>query len=337
MRLLRYILRRLLFLIPVLLGALFIAFVLTRIVPGNPIERVAGPYASDERVEEMKREAGLLDPFYVQFWSYLVDLLHGDMGVSYQTNQPVVKDLKDRLPASLELVMYGMILAIALAIPLGVVSAVKRGTVIDHAARVLAVLGVSMPIFWIALVLLSTFYTRLGWLPGPAGRLPIGMEEPPRITGLFTIDALLHGQWTTFKEAVRALILPVTTIGLVAMAPIARMTRAMMIDALESDYVRTARSLGLPGRVILFRHAFKNALIPVLTLIAAVFGYAIGGEVLVEYIFTWPGLGKYSFDAIMGSDFPAIQGFIILATTMYMLIYLAVDVLTALLDPRVEF
>jgi peptide/nickel transport system permease protein len=337
MRLLRYVLRRLLFLLPVLLGALFIAFVLTRIVPGNPIERVAGPYASDERVEEMKREAGLLDPFYVQFWNYLIDLLHGDMGVSYQTNQPVVKDLKDRLPASLELVLYGMALAIALAIPLGVISAVKRGTVIDHAARVLAVLGVSMPIFWIALVLLSTFYTRLGWLPGPAGRLPIGMEEPERITGLFTIDALLHGDWHTFKEAVRALILPVTTIGLVAMAPIARMTRAMMIDALESDYVRTARSLGLPGHVILFRHAFKNALIPVLTLIAAVFGYAIGGEVLVEYIFTWPGLGKYSFDAIMGSDFPAIQGFIILATTIYMLIYLAVDVLTAILDPRVEF
>jgi peptide/nickel transport system permease protein len=230
-----------------------------------------------------------------------------------------------------------MTLAVGLAIPLGVVAAVKRGTVIDHLARVLAVLGVSVPIFWIGLVLLSTFYTRLGWLPGPSGRLPIAMQEPDRITGLFTIDSLLHGEWATFRESVRALILPVVTLGLVAMAPIARMTRAMMIDALESDYVRTARSMGLPSRVVIFHLALKNAIIPVLTLIAAVFGYAIGGEVLVEYIFSWPGLGLYSYNAILGSDFPAIQGFIILATAIYVLIYLAVDLLTAVLDPRVEF
>ena len=337
MRLLRYVLRRLLFVIPVLLGSMFIAFLLTRIVPGNPIEKVAGPYASDERVEEMKREAGLLDPFYVQFVNYLGDLLHGDMGVSYQTSQPVSEDLIDRLPASLELVLFGMILAVGVALPLGVIAAVKRGTVIDHASRVLAVLGVSAPIFWIALVLLSVFYTRLGWLPGPSGRLPITMIEPERITGLYTIDALIGGQWDVFWAAAKALILPVCTIALVAMAPIARMTRAMMIDALESDYVRTARSMGLPRRVIVVRYAFRNAIIPVLTLIAAVFGYAIGGEVLVEYIFTWPGLGLYSYNAIVGSDFPAIQGFIILATSIYILIYLTVDILTALVDPRVEF
>jgi len=337
MRLLRYVLRRLLFVVPVLLGSMFIAFLLTRVVPGNPIEKVAGPYASDARVEEMKREAGLLDPFYVQFVNYLRDLLHGDLGVSYQTSQPVSTDLVDRLPASLELVLYGMILAIGLALPLGVLAAVKRATIVDHVSRVLAVLGVSVPIFWIALVLLSAFYTRLGWLPGPEGRLPMRMVEPDRITGLYTIDALVQGQWDVFWAATKALILPVSTIAVVAMAPIARMTRAMMIDALESDYVRTARSMGLPSRVIVVRHAFRNAIIPVLTLIAAVFGYAIGGEVLVEYIFTWPGLGLYSYNAILGSDFPAIQGFIILATSIYILIYLVVDILTALLDPRVEF
>jgi peptide/nickel transport system permease protein len=337
MRLLRYVLRRLLFIIPVLLGAMFITFLLTRVVPGNPIEKVAGPYASDERVEEMKREAGLLDPFYVQFVDYLRDLLRGDMGMSYQTAQPVSQDLWERLPASLELVLYGMFLAVALALPLGVIAAVKRGTVIDHASRVFAVLGVSVPIFWIALVLLSIFYTRFELLPGPSGRLPITMIEPDRITGLYTVDALLQGQWDVFWAATKALILPVCTIALVAMAPIARMTRAMMIDALEADYVRTARSMGLPRRVIVVRYAFRNAIIPVLTLIAAVFGYAIGGEVLVEYIFTWPGLGLYSYNAILGSDFPAIQGFIILATSVYVFIYLVVDVLTALLDPRVEF
>lgn len=337
MRLARYIIRRLLFLIPVLLGALFLTFLLTRMVPGNPIERVAGPYASDEAVEQMKRDAGLLDPWYTQFVNYLKDLLQGDMGVSYQTNQPVIDDLRQRFPASFELVFYGMLLAVALAIPLGIISAMKQGTWVDHLTRVIAVLGVSMPIFWIALILISTFYTRLGWLPGPQGRLPISMTAPPRVTGLYTIDSLLDGDFDTFRAASEQLVLPVLTIGLIAMAPIARMTRATMIDALNSDYIRTARSLGLPTRVIVSKNALKNAIIPVLTLIAAVFGYAIGGEVLVEYIFTWPGLGKYSFDAIMGSDFPAVQGFIILAVAMYVLAYLIVDILIAILDPRIEY
>jgi peptide/nickel transport system permease protein len=316
---------------------MFIAFALTRIVPGNPIERVAGPYTSDERVLELKEEAGLLDPFYVQFYNYILDVLRGDLGMSYQTAQPVSKDLMDRLPASVELVLFGMTLAILLALPLGIISAVKRGTMFDHIARVLSVIGVSAPIFWIAMLLLSTFYTRLGWLPGPSGRLPIAFSEPDRITGLYTVDTLLHGDFGTFKEAVKALVLPVVTIALVSMAPIARMTRAMMIDALDSDYIRTARSMGLPARVIVLHHAFKNAFIPVLTLIAAVFGFAIGGEVLVELIFTWPGLGLYSYNAILGSDFPAIQGFIMLATGVYLLIYLAVDLITAVLDPRVEY
>ena len=333
---LRYVLRRLLFIIPVILGSILIAFFLTRVVPGNPIERVAGPYASDEKVEELKTEAGLNDPIIVQFVHYIGDLARGDMGISYQTNQPVTTDLWEKFPASLELVLYAMILAIALAIPLGVVSAVKRGTWVDHIARVLAVLGVSVPIFWIGLVLLSAFYVRFEILPGPEGRLPIGYPEPDRITGLFTIDTLLHGDIETFWKAAKALILPVVTIAIVAMAPIARMTRAMMIDALDSDYIRTSRSMGLPTRVIVLHHAFKNAFIPVLTLIAAVFGFALGGEVLVELIFTWPGLGLYSYNAILGSDFPAVQGFIILVTSLYILIYLAVDVTTAILDPRLE-
>jgi peptide/nickel transport system permease protein len=337
MRLTRYILRRLLFLVPVILGALFISFLLTRLVPGDPIEKVAGPYASDVYVLQLKQEAGLLDPWYEQFWNYLGDLIHGDMGVSYQTNQPVTQDLRDRFPASLELVLYGMLLAVGLAIPLGIISATKQGTVVDHITRVIAVLGVSMPIFWIALILLSTFYTRLGWLPGPQGRLPIAMTPPDKVTGLYSIDSALAGDWELFTASIKQLVLPVLTIGLTAMAPIARMTRATMIDALNADYVRTAKSLGLPSRVIVFRNALKNAVIPVLTLIAAVFGYAIGGEVLVEYIFTWPGLGKYSFDAIMGSDFPAVQGFIIVAVGIYVFSYLIVDVLTAILDPRVEF
>ncbi|MEA2531881.1 MAG: peptide/nickel transport system permease protein [Thermomicrobiales bacterium] len=337
MRLLRYALRRLLLLVPVLLGALFIAFLLTRIVPGDPIERVAGPYASDEEVDRLRREANLDRPFYVQFVIYLGDLARGDLGDSFYTGQPVKSDLSSRFPATFEVVLYGMLFAILLAIPLGMLSAVMRGHALDHLSRVLSVLGVSVPVFWIGLVLLTVFYNKLEWLPGPTGRLPIGMDEPEKITGLYTVDALLRGEWTLFWEATKALILPVVTIGVTAMAPIARMTRSTMIDALDSDYVRTSRSLGIPGRVIVLHHAFKNAILPVLTLIAAVFGFLVGGEVLVEIIFSWNGLGLYSYNAILNSDFPAIQGFILLVTAIYILIYLAVDIITALIDPRVEF
>ncbi len=205
MRLARYIIRRLLFLIPVLLGAIFITFLLTRMVPGNPIEKVAGPYASDEKVEEMKREAGLLDPWYVQFWDYLGDLAHGDMGISYQTNQAV-----DDRPASessrrhSSSCFFGMMLAVGLALPLGIISAVKQGTWIDQVTRVIAVLGVSMPIFWIALILVSTFYTRLGWLPGPQGRLPIAMQRSaPRHRHSSLSIRLLDGDTETFWAAVQ--------------------------------------------------------------------------------------------------------------------------------------
>jgi peptide/nickel transport system permease protein len=337
MRLLRYIIRRLFLLVPVLLGALLVAFVLTRIVPGDPIQRVAGPYASDEEVARLKEEANLDEPIIVQFLIYLGDLMQGDWGDSFFTGQPVRDDLQNRFPATLELVLYSMLLGIVLAVPLGVLAATRHGTVIDHISRVIAVLGVSVPVFWIGLVLLTIFYDKLGILPGPVGRLPIGATAPPEVTGLYTIDAIIAGDRSTFVDAVKALILPVVTIGITAMAPIARMTRSTMIDALNSDYVRTARSMGLPSRRIVLHHALKNAMIPVLTLIAAVFGFLIGGEVLVEIIFSWNGVGLYSYNAILNSDFPAIQGFILVVTTIYILIYLLVDVATAILDPRVEF
>jgi len=337
MRLLRYILRRLLLLIPVLLGALFVAFVLTRVVPGNPIERVAGPYASDEQVAKMKEDANLNELVPVQFLFYLQDLLKGDMGDSFFTGQPVRDDLQSRFPATMELVLYGMLLGIVLAVPLGILAATRHGTLIDHVSRVIAVLGVSVPVFWIGLVLLTIFYDKLGLLPGPVGRLPIGATRPSDVTGLYTIDAIIARDLATFADAFKALILPAVTIGITAMAPIARMTRSTMIDALDSDYIRTARSMGLPSRRIVLHHALKNAMIPVLTLIAAVFGFLIGGEVLVEIIFSWNGVGLYSYNAILNSDFPAIQGFILVVTTIYILIYLVVDVATAILDPRVEF
>jgi peptide/nickel transport system permease protein len=337
MRLLRYGLRRLLFVVPVLAAALFLTFALTRIVPGNPIDRVAGPYISNEQRAHLKHQAYLDRPFYTQFALYVRDLVHGRMGVSYTTAQDVSKDLRQRFPASFELVSYAMLIAILIGVPLGIAAAIKKDSWIDHVARVVSVSGVSMPIFWLGLILLYGFFFKLSWLPGPVGRTGSASTNIHKITGILTLDTLIKGNFAAFWEVVKALVLPCMTLGFVAMAPIARFTRATMAEVLESDYVRTARSLGLPFRVVVRRNALKNALIGILTIIAAVYGYALGGEVLVEIIFNWPGLGKYSYNAILASDFPAIQGFVLLVTFLYMVIYLLLDLATAALDPRVKY
>src|SRR5262245_54486325 len=337
MRVLRYTLRRLLLILPVLAAALFLTFALTRIVPGNPIDRVAGPYISNEQRAAMKHQAYLDRPFYTQFALYVRDLAHGQMGTSYTTAQDVSKDLRQRFPATLELVTYAMLFAIGVAVPLGVMAAIKKDSWIDHGARVIAVSGVSVPIFWLGLTLLYLFFFKWGLLPGPVGRTGSATTSVDEITGIYTIDTLLHGDLNAWWECVKALILPALTIGFVAMAPIARFTRATMAEVLESDYIRTARSLGLPSRVVVYRLALKNAMIPILTIIAAVYGFALGGEVLVEIIYNWPGLGQYSYNAILASDFPAIEGFVLLVTFIYLLIYLVLDIVTAALDPRVKF
>lgn len=337
MRLLRYALRRLLLVVPVLVAALFLTFALTRIVPGNPIDRVAGPYVSDEQRAAMKHDAYLDRPFYTQFALYLRDLAHGKMGVSYTTAQDVSKDLRQRFPASFELVTYAMLIAVVIAVPLGIAAAIRKDSWVDHVARVVSVLGVSMPIFWLGLILLYVFFFKYGWFPGPLGRTGSATSDFDDITGILTLDTLIRGDFATFREVVKALVLPCVTLGFVVMAPIARFTRATMAEVLESDYIRTARSLGLPFRVVIFQLALKNALIGILTIIAAVYGYALGGEVLVEIIFNWPGLGLYSYNAILSSDFPAIQGFVLLVTFIYIVIYLILDLLTAAIDPRVKF
>jgi ABC-type dipeptide/oligopeptide/nickel transport system permease component len=337
MRLLRYALRRVLLVVPVLAAALFLTFALTRIVPGNPIDRVAGPYVSDERRDQMKHQAYLDRPFYTQFALYVRDLAHGKMGVSYTTAQDVSKDLRQRFPASFELVTYAMLIAVAFAVPLGIAAAIRKDSWVDHVARVVSVLGVSMPIFWLGLILLYVFFFKYGWFPGPLGRTGSATSDFDDITGILTLDTLIRRDFAAFWEVFKALVLPCVTLGFVAMAPIARFTRATMAEVLESDYIRTARSLGLPFRVVVFQLALKNALIGILTIIAAVYGYALGGEVLVEIIFNWPGLGQYSYNAILSSDFPAIQGFVLLVTFVYMVIYLVLDLLTAALDPRVKY
>jgi peptide/nickel transport system permease protein len=259
------------------------------------------------------------------------------MGVSYTTAQDVSKDLRQRFPASFELVTYGMLLAVLFAVPLGIAAAIRKDSWTDHGARILSVAGVSMPIFWLGLMLLYLFFFVLGVLPGPVGRTGSATTSFDSITGIYTLDSLLKGDFGMFWASAQALVLPCLTLAFVAMAPIARFTRSSMAEVLESDYIRTARSLGLPFRVVVLQLGLKNALIPILTIIAAVYGFLLGGEVLVEIIYNWPGLGQYSYNAILGSDFPAIQGFVLLVTFLYLMIYLLLDLLTAILDPRVKY
>ena len=331
-----FVARRILLLIPVLLGVTVVTFTLTRVIPGNPIDLMVSPLASEETRERIAENAGLNDPIWIQYLRYIEGVTRGDFGDSFVTNQPVLDDLTSRFMPTFELTLFAMLLAIALAVPLGIAAAVWRGTWIDHVSRLLAVFGVAMPVFWVSLVAIYVFFFLLHWLPAPQGRISVMIPPPDRISGLYTIDSLLTGNWQALKSTVQSLLMPAAVLAFAAMAPLARITRASMIEALESDYTRAARSLGLPESSIVFRHALRNAILPLITMIAIVYGYLLGGVVLVENVFAWPGLGRYVYNAIASSDYPALQGFILYSTTVYVLLLLLVDILYVLLDPRVR-
>jgi len=331
-----YVVRRVLLLIPVLLGVTFITFALTRIIPGNPIDRMVSPMSSQEVRDRVAAEYGLNDPLPVQYVRYVRDTLRGDLGDSFVTSQPVLSDLLSRFPATLELTSYAMLVALATAVPLGVAAAVWRDRWADHLSRVVAVVGVAMPVFWLGLILIYVFFYRLRWLPAPYGRIDPMLGPPGQVTGLYTVDALLDGDWPALRSAAAALLMPVAVLAFAVMAPLARMTRSGMIEALDADFTRAARALGLSEWSVVLRHALRNALLPLLTMTAIVYGYLLGGVVLVENIFAWPGLGRYVFTAITSSDYPAVQGFILYATTVYVLLFLLVDVLYVTFDPRVR-
>ncbi|HEV8674463.1 MAG TPA: ABC transporter permease [Methylomirabilota bacterium] len=333
----RYLLRRLALLPLALFGVSLVTFALTRIIPGDPTDRLVGAaFLTEERRAEIRREYGLDRPLAAQFAAYLAGLARGDLGTSFLTSRPVGADLRQRFPATLELTAAAMLFAVVLAVPLGVASAVWKDSWLDHLGRVVAVLGVSMPVFWSGLILLYLFFFRWPWAPAPIGRLEPHLLAPPSVTGLVTIDALLAGDGAVLGGALRSLALPALALGLAAMAPLARMARATMLEALGSDYVRAARALGLAEGTVVVRHALRTSLLPVITMIAVVFGYQLGGVVLVEAVFAWPGLGQYAYHAVANADYPAVQGFILYTTTMYIALFLIVDLLSAVLDPRVR-
>jgi peptide/nickel transport system permease protein len=331
-----YIGRRLLLLIPVLLGVTFVTFALTRIIPGNPIDRMISPLASPEVRARVAQEAGLNDPLVVQYVRYIKGVVRGDLGDSFVTSHPVLDDLTSRFMATFELTTTAILLAILIAVPLGIAAAVWRDTWVDHISRVLAVIGVAMPVFWVGLLAIYVFFYRLRWLPAPQGRISPLADPPRTLTGFYTLDSLLTGNWTALRESSEALVMPATVLAFAVMAPLARMARSGMIEALDADYTRAARSLGLSEWSIVLRHGLRNAILPLLTMTAIVYGYLLGGVVLIENVFAWPGLGRYVFNAITSSDYPAVQGFILYSTTLYVLLFLLVDILYVLLDPRVR-
>ncbi len=319
-----------------MLGITIIVFVLSRAIPGDPAKFALGEVATPEAIESMRRAMGLDKPIYEQYWIYLKGLLHGDMGHSVRTNRPVLADLLAHFPATLELTLAAMVISISVAIPLGVFSALRRNSVLDHIIRLVSLGAVSMPIFWLGLVLIYVFFFLLGWAPPPTGRLPILVEPPDKVTGFFLVDSLIAGDWTLFFEAAKHLILPAFCLSTWSLAMLLRMTRSGMLEVLGEDYIRTARSKGLPQRIVVYKHALKNAMIPLLTVFGIIFGVLLNGAVLTETVFSWPGMGRYVVDSISWLDYTPIQGIAIFATVIYTIVNLLVDILYAVVDPRIR-
>jgi len=309
---------------------------LTRALPGDPAAYFAGPAAGKEAIEQIRVKLGLDKPLIVQFGRYVSDLAHGDLGNSLSTGQPVVTEIKNRLPASAELTLFGLILSMVIAAPLGIVAAVKQGSWIDHACRVVATAGVSLPVFFTGLLLVYVFYFKLGWSPAPLGRIDVFYTPPPQITGFYLIDSLLARNLEAFRASLSQLLLPGFTLGIFSLAPIARMTRASMLAVLASDFVRTARASGLDNRTVIITYAFRNAMLPVITTLGMVFSFLLGANVLVEKVFAWPGIGSYAVEALITSDFAPVQGFVLTMAVLYVVLNLIIDLLYGIIDPRVR-
>lgn len=332
----RYVARRLIQMAVVLLGVTALTFVVAQVVPGDPVVAVLGQHAREEQIEAMRKALGLDRPLLVQYGLYLRRLAAGDLGVSIRTRRPVAWDLRDHFPATLELALAALVVAVAVGIPAGIVSAARRGRWIDPVLRVGAVLGGSVPVFWTGLAALAVFYSKLGWVPGP-GRLSVWVVAPRRVTGLVTVDAALAADWAALMDAAAHLVMPAMVLGLYTAALVARMTRGAVLDVLEQEFIRTARAKGVREAAVVLRHALKNALLPILTVVGTAFGSLLSGAVLTETIFSWPGLGRYATASAVNLDFPAVMGVALVAGVAYSLVNLAVDLLYAVIDPRIRY
>lgn len=332
----RVIARRLLAALPNLAGVIVVTFLLTRALPGDPAAYFAGGAATQEAVEQVRVQLGLDKPLPEQFFRYLADLARGELGTSLTTGQPVLQELMTRLPASIEMVLLALALACAIALPLGVLAATRPGSWIDQLCRLVTTAGVSLPTFFTGLLLAYVFYYLLGWAPSPLGRLDPMWSPPPTVTGLYLIDAALAGDVALWWACLKQLVLPVLTMAIFVLAPIARMTRASMLSVLGSDFIRTARASGLSSSTVLVTYALRNALLPVVTTLGMVFGFMLGSSVVIEKVFGWPGVGSYAIDALTASDYAPIQGFVLAMGVLFVLLNLVVDLLYTFIDPRVS-
>jgi dipeptide transport system permease protein len=330
------VLKRLALAIPSLIGVVIVTFVLTRALPGDAAAYFAGPAATPEAIEQVRVRLGLDKPLPAQFADYVGSLARGDLGASLTTGQPVLTEIRTRLPASAELTLVGLIVAMAAAVPLGILAALRPGSLVDHACRVVATAGVSLPVFFTGLILVYVFYYLLGWAPPPLGRLDVFFSPPAQVTGFYLIDSLIARDGELFMASLKQLILPALTLGIFSLAPIARMTRASMLAVLASDFVRTARASGLSGRTVIVTYAFRNAMLPVITTLGMVFSFLLGANVLVEKVFAWPGIGSFAVEALIASDFAPVQGFVLTMAVMYVMLNLAIDILYGIVDPRMR-
>lgn len=317
-------------------GIVVVVFFVVRVLPGDAAVLRAGPYADAARLAEVRAQYGLDQPMAEQFLSYLAGVVRGDLGTSTVSSGSVTSELLIRLMASLELGLYAVLLSCLIGIPMGVLAASRQGRWVDRLTRVVVITGSSMALFWLGLLLIYFFYYRLGWFPAPIDRLPVGVSPPQHLTGLYTLDALLTGRPGLAWTAARSLMLPVLTLTVVLVAPVMKMVRQSMVETLRSDYVRTARAMGIPERKVLMHDGLRNAMLPVITAIGIVFGYMLGGNIIVETLFAWPGIGRYAYQAIQNNDLEALQGFVIFVGVMYVVLNVVIDVCYALIDPRIR-
>ncbi len=329
-----YISRRLFHLLLIMVGVSVLVFLMLRMIPGDPARLLLGEYASPDELARLRSQLGLDQSYLTQYAIYLKNLLHGDFGKSVRTGAPIVNEIGVRLLATIELSMAAMLIATILGIAAGVVSSVKQYSIFDYGSMFLALIGVSMPIFWLGLMLIYLLSVKFPILP-MMGRITMGLEAPP-VTGLVVLDTLIAGQLGAFLDSLRHLILPSFTLATIPMAIVARITRSSMLEVLNKDYVRTARAKGLDEMIVILRHALRNAFLPVVTVLGLNLGLLLGGAVLTETIFSWPGLGRYVVDSLMARDYAAVQSCILIFAVVMALINLVVDLVYVILDPRIR-
>lgn len=332
---LKMIAKRLGLLIFVIFGVTLVTFFMSHVIPGDPASMMAGQRASEETLQSIRAQLGLDQPVWIQYFYYMSDLLSGDLGTSIRTQRPVVEDLMTFFPATLELAIVAFIIAILIGIPLGVLAALKKNTFWDHLSRIFSIGGVSIPVFFSGLIAILVFYGILGWLPSN-GRISFDLNPPTHITGFYIIDSLLTFDMVALKSSLQHILLPALVLSYAQLAIITRQVRASMLEVMNQEYIRTAIENGIKGRLLIISYALRNALIPTVTVIGVAFGSLLGGAVVTETIFGWPGMGKFVVDSIEYLDFPAMMGFTIVISIGYVLINLIVDIIYGLLNPQLK-